>query len=182
MNSRLPAGVEVLRATKDQETVLANLLEFYTYDFSELMDFPLDPNGRFGYPWLSLYWQEENRFPFLIWSEAAPIGFVLLTRGSSVDEDPNTWDMSEFFVVRGVRGRGIGKAVAHHIWQVFPGKWEVRVRGFNKPALTFWQKAVSAFLEAPAASAFVQKEEKRWQVFSFRSDSADAAAGGSAGA
>jgi hypothetical protein len=45
--------------------------------------------------------------------------------------------------------------------------------------MTFWQKAVSAFLEAPAASAFVQKEEKRWQVFSFRSD---AAAVGSAGA
>ena len=34
----------------DQAPVLANLLELYAHDLSEYFDVPLQPSGRFGYP------------------------------------------------------------------------------------------------------------------------------------
>ena len=41
--------IEVIPAAPEQEAVMGNLLELYIHDFSELRDFDLGPNGRFGY-------------------------------------------------------------------------------------------------------------------------------------
>lgn len=58
--------VEVLSAARGQEPVLANLLELYAYELSELADLHLKPDGRYGYESLSLYWKERSRLPFLV--------------------------------------------------------------------------------------------------------------------
>ncbi|HEU4457249.1 MAG TPA: GNAT family N-acetyltransferase, partial [Longimicrobium sp.] len=108
----LPPAVEVLPAAPEQEPVLANLLELYAHDLSELFNVRLQPDGRFGYPSLSRYWEEEGRFPFLVKVDGELAGFVLVSRGSRVSGDPAVWDMAEFFIARGFRKRGIGAAVA----------------------------------------------------------------------
>ena len=59
----LPPDVEVLAAAAEQAPVLANLLELYSHDFSEFIDLELEPDGRYGYPQLELYWREPGRFP-----------------------------------------------------------------------------------------------------------------------
>ena len=78
-------------------TLLENLLELYIHDLSTA--FPaieLGPEGRFGYPKLPLYWSEpERRFAFLIRSGARVVGFVLVTRGSPLSEDPDVFDVAE---------------------------------------------------------------------------------------
>ena len=56
--------VEVIEATRQQEQVLANLLELYVHDFSEFLDLEIGEDGRFGYPSLPLYWSEQGRYPF----------------------------------------------------------------------------------------------------------------------
>ena len=56
-----PAGVEVRPAAPEEEPVLANLLELYAHDFSALADLQLHPDGRYGYPGLPRYWQEDTR-------------------------------------------------------------------------------------------------------------------------
>src|SRR4051812_18727081 len=91
--------------------LLANLLELYIHDLSAA--FPhieLGADGRFAYPKLPLYWSEpERRFPFLIRCGAGVAGLALVTRGSPATEDPDVFDIAEFFVIRGHRRSGVGR-------------------------------------------------------------------------
>ncbi|HEX9936297.1 MAG TPA: GNAT family N-acetyltransferase [Longimicrobium sp.] len=165
----LPAGVEVVRAAAEHEPVLGNLLELYAHDFSEFVDVQLRPDGRFGHNGLSVYWTEETRFPFLVKVNGHLAGFVFVSKGSLVSGDPRVYDMAEFFIVRGYRGRRIGTAVAHETWRRFPGPWEVRVLEANRPALAFWRAAIDAFTGGLVEPASMELHGKPWQVFSFTS-------------
>ena len=78
----IPALVEVLPASAEQEPILANLLELYSHDFSEYMELELcGPDGRFGYEHLPLYWKEDGRHPFLIKVSGSLAGFALVSTG-----------------------------------------------------------------------------------------------------
>jgi predicted acetyltransferase len=166
----LPPGIEVLRAAAGDEPVLANLLELYAHDMSEAVDVQLQPDGRFGYPELPLYWREEGRIPFLVKVDGHLAGFALISSGSRITGDPAVWDVTEFFVARGYRKRGIGAAAAHEIWRRVPGGWEVRVLERNRPAPAFWAAAISAFTGSGDERGMPDgRNGKRWQVFRFTS-------------
>jgi predicted acetyltransferase len=171
----LPPGVEVLPAAREHEPVLANMLELYAYDFSEVCDLQLWPDGRYHYPALPLYWQEKTRFPFLVKAGGHLAGFVLVSSGSLISGDPQVWDMAEFFVMRRYRRQGIGAAVAQEIWRRFPGPWDVRVLESNQPAQAFWQATLHAFAGSPAAPVSVEQGGKQRRVFSFVSSDAGGA-------
>src|SRR5690349_15513914 len=95
-----PVNIEIIPALKDQQPILANLLELYVYDFSEFLDLKLGADGRFGYKYLPLYWENADRHPFLIMVDGHWAGFVFVRRGSEISGDEDIWDMAEFFVVR----------------------------------------------------------------------------------
>jgi predicted acetyltransferase len=170
----LPARVEVRPAAAEEAPVLANLMELYVHDLSEIVELQLKPDGRFGYPRLALYWREEGRFPFLVRVDGHLAGFALVSQGSEISGDPRVWDMAEFFVARGWRKRGIGAAAARELWRRFPGPWEVRVLEGNHAARAFWASAVDAFTQGRAETYIHASAERRWQVFSFLSGDNDA--------
>ena len=118
--------IEVVPATPDQEPILSNLLQLYAHDFSEFHPIELGPDGRYGYPNLSLYWRESNRHPFLVRIDSKLAGFIFIKRGSEITGNDAVWDMAEFFVLRSYRRRGIGTDLAHEVWNRFPGQWEVQ--------------------------------------------------------
>jgi predicted acetyltransferase len=108
-----PGEVVLEPATQSDAAVLSNLLELYSHDLSDV--FVLEPgaDGRFGYGKLPLYWSEpENRFPFLIRAGTRLAGFALVTRGSPESDDPNAFDIAEFFVLRRHRHSGVGRRAA----------------------------------------------------------------------
>ncbi len=76
--------LEVLPAAREQEPVVANLLELYAHDFSELRRLNLREDGRFGYEALPLYWTEQGRYPFLIRVDGSLAGLVLVKRGAGI--------------------------------------------------------------------------------------------------
>ena len=162
--------IDVLPATKEQQPVLANLLELYAHDFSEFSDLKIGVDGRFGYEPLPLYWSESNRFPFLVRANGELAGFVLVQQGSRVSDAAEIWDMAEFFVLRAYRRHRVGVRVAHEVWRMFTGLWEVRVTEKNLAAQAFWQRAVSEFTGIPAEPSLTEVTGKRWYVFSFFSD------------
>src|SRR4051794_17936192 len=87
-----------------ERVLLANLLELYMHDLSETFAIQLGADGRFGYPRLASYWSEpERRFPFLIRQHGNVVGFVLAQRGSPMSDDPDAFDVAEFFVLRSER-------------------------------------------------------------------------------
>ena len=161
--------IEVIPAALEQMPILANLLELYIHDFSGLYDLDLGPDGRFGYKRLPLYWSEPDRHPFLVRIDGKLAGFALVKRGSEVSGNEAVWDMAEFFVIRGYRGRGIGTQIAHEVWRRFPGQWEVRVMQSNVSANHFWSRAISRLTGEAIHPVRVEKGGECWKVFSFES-------------
>ena len=159
----------MIPAAREQESILANLLELYVYDFTEILDLELGPDGRFGYKSLPLYWSDPARHPFLVRMHGKLAGFVLVKRGSEVSANESVWDMAEFFVLRGYRRHGIGTEIARQVWSRFPGLWEIRVMQSNLAALPFWEQAIAAFAGEVIHSVPVERGSKRWHVFSFES-------------
>jgi predicted acetyltransferase len=161
--------VEIVPALREQEPILANLLELYIYDFSEFMDVQLRADGRFGYERLPLYWKEPNHYPFLITVNGDLAGFVFVRRGSQISGDEDIWDVAEFFVVRGYRRLRVGMKAAHEVWKKFPGKWEVRVINRNQRAQKFWPRAIEEFLGKTIAPIPFEKNGEGWYLFTFES-------------
>jgi predicted acetyltransferase len=135
-----PSSVEVDPVLRKHAPILANLLELYAHDFSEFQILDIGADGRFGYESLPLYWSELNRHPILIRVDGKLAGLALVKRGSEISGNQTVWDMSEFFVLRGCRRRGIGMLAAQEVWSRFPGIWEVRVMQSNVLANLFWSK------------------------------------------
>jgi len=160
--------LQVVRANRDEEPILANLLELYAYDFSDLLGLDLGPDGKFGYNKLPLYWLEPNRHPFLIKFEDKLAGFVLVKRGSEISGRKDIWDMAEFFVLRRYRRLRIGSDAAIKIWREFPGLWEIRVLESN-PALQFWKHVISGFTGDYSDVPNIEKNGKLWRLFAFES-------------
>lgn len=161
--------VEVIPAGPEQATILANLLELYAHDFSEFMETEINDDGRYGYPSLLLYWSEPQRHPFLIKVENKLAGFVFVQRGSQITVDESVWDVAEFFILRSYRRHRIGIKAARLVWERFRGNWEVRVMESNQAAKEFWQSAISEFRGTVARPTLVERDGKRWHVFSFQS-------------
>ena len=150
--------LEIVPASLEQQPVLANLLQLYAHDFSEFHDVELGPDGRFIYNDLPLYWLEPHRRPFLIMADGRLAGFVLLKRGSEVSGNEDVWDMVEFFIVRGLRRRGLGTEIARRVWEKFPGSWEVRVLDKNSAARHFWERAIATFVGGKVTPRSFERE------------------------
>jgi predicted acetyltransferase len=168
-----PPRVEVVRATPEQEPLVANLFELYAHDFSEFANLELGEDGRFGYEHLPLYWSEPHRHPFIVRADGRLAGFVFVVKGSRVSGDEGVWDVVEFFIARGYRRRGVGLRAAHEVWRQFPGRWEVRVMEQNRGAESFWRRAVSEFAGRAVQPRQMEMDGGRWLLFSFESGRAD---------
>jgi predicted acetyltransferase len=160
--------VELVEASIADEAVLANLLSLYLHDFSEAFGDPPGPDGRFVYERLPLYFEDAGRTPFLIKSAGQLAGLALVSRGSRIDDSPLVWDLSEFFVARGLRRHGVGRSAASQLFRRFPGVWEVRALDRNPGAFEFWSSAISR--HAGGAFEWLPWESQdgmTWKVFRF---------------
>jgi predicted acetyltransferase len=168
-SEKLRAKMEITRASLDQKSIVANLLELYTHDFSEFLDLEIGLDGRFGYRELDIYWTEPGRFPFLLYVSKRPAGFALIKAMPRDSPGPMLWDMMEFFILRGYRGRGIATAAAHELWRRFPGGWQVRVMAANAPAYRFWHRAIASFADDEFVLSRFEHAGNEWHRFSFES-------------
>jgi predicted acetyltransferase len=72
-----------------------------------------------------------------------PAGFALVRH----EDGRNGVDcrMTEFFIARTHRRRGIGRAAARLILDRFAGRWEVVQDAANREAIAFWRNVVAAY-------------------------------------
>lgn len=163
--------VEVLPAAAAEASILANLLQLYAHDFSELLDVEIGADGKFTYHSLPLYWMEAGRHPFLIRVDGKLAGFALVKKGSAFSGNENAWDLAEFFVLRGYRRRGVGTLAANQMWRRLPGSWEVRVMQLNVAAQRFWKQVISDFVGGEVPPVPFEKDGENWMAFSLDSAS-----------
>ena len=167
----LPVVLE--RATAEQASVLANLLELYIHDLSEAFELEIGPDGRFGYPRLAQYWSEpERRHAFFLRAAGQLAGFALVTRGSPATSDPEHLDVAEFFVLRRYRRSGVGSAAATQLWNQLPGHWVVRVAERNAAAQPFWRALVAQYSLGRGTERAFSSAGKPWTVFELESPAA----------
>lgn len=161
--------VRIHGADHAEQVVLANLIELYIHDLSESFPFvQLGPDGRFGYPGLAAYWTEPaKRSAFLIKQDGKVAGFALVTLGSPAAQEPDVYDLAEFFVLRGYRRSGLGRRAAQLLWQQLPGQWAVRCSESNPSALAFWHEAVTTFTNGDVQLSSWSGKTSQFRVFRF---------------
>jgi predicted acetyltransferase len=154
--------------SRAEGALLGNLLELYIHDLSAIfVQVRLGPDGRFGYPQLESYLSgASDRFAFLIRCDEQIAGFILVTRGSPVADDPSVLDVAEYFVLRRFRGSGVGRSAAKLLWDGLRGPWTVRAADVNPDAVAFWRSVVHAYAR-DATESQRRDGPKSWTVFSF---------------
>jgi predicted acetyltransferase len=151
----------------DQAWILRNLFQLYAHDFSEFLPLDLRPDGCFDVPLGDLWWTAPTHHPFFLRRAGKLCGFALVQRGSRVTGETEVMDVSEFFVVRGLRRSGVGRSAALTLFSTFPGRWELRVRPENDAALRFWLVAAGRASQSPPVLAEAQVSGETWSLISF---------------
>lgn len=162
--------IRLEKASQDQKALLNNLMEFYCYDFSELLHTDVDGDGLFKYKYLDQYWTEEGRHPYFILVDGRYAGFVLINQHFLVLEAENGHSIAEFFVMRKYRRRGIGQQIAQKAYELFPGPWEVSVVEFHKDAVAFWERTIKNYTRNRYKLHSKEYKDKVRKIFIFNTD------------
>lgn len=144
----MSASVDAIPASASDRDVIARLMQFYIYDFTELLAPekipPLLDTGQFDdYPDLDAYWSDPDRAAWIIQADGDLAGFVLINKHGHLGR-PVDFNMAEFFVARPFRRRGVARAAFHRLLRLHPGQWELAIGAYNKPAQIFWPRAIAA--------------------------------------
>lgn len=172
LNNKNEQTIFLRKATISQKQIIANLLELYAYDFTEIWGFDIGDDGRYGYKFLDLFWNEPEYYPYLIYVDNKLAGFALIQKGLkqfSILADNNMWNMTEFFIMKKFRHKGIGSLVAHQIWDNFKGKWQIRVLKDNPQATHFWTNAIQSYTKTTPSADIITFEGDDWLIFKFES-------------
>ena len=137
--------IVLIEVKESEKSVLRQLLELYSYDFSEFDGADINEHGYFGYTYLDHYWTEDPRHPFFIRVSGKLAGFVLISDFSYVLKTSEVRSVTEFFVMRKYRRKGIGKSAAVQVFDKFPGTWEVIQHQNNEPSKIFWEEVISEY-------------------------------------
>jgi predicted acetyltransferase len=128
--------IELHPAQRDELETIENLMQFYTYDFSEWLPLKLGERGFFNIQPLPDYWRKPATRPFLIRVDGELAGFV------TVDDDTHLpgarYNIGYLFVARRFRGQGVARFVASTLLSRFPGQWQIFHIEANQPARLFW--------------------------------------------
>ena len=108
-----------------------------------------------------------RRFAFLIRCGNALAGCALVTRGSSASDDPDAFDVAEFFVVRRHRRSGVGRTAALLLWNRFGGNWTVPGSEGNLRGCECRASVVSDYAGGAAIVTTRPGSPHPWLVFSF---------------
>jgi len=143
-------------ASLSEKPILQRLMELYLYDFSEFDGADLDQQGIYGYEYLDHYWVEAGRAPFITRVDGRLAGFVLALDYSVTGSQGKM--IGEFFVMRKYRRQGVGKAAAFHVFDSFPGHWEVSQIAENRTATAFWRKIIAEYTRGQFEEVILDNE------------------------
>src|SRR5580658_3574366 len=169
--SPTPIAVTLVPATAADEATLANLMQLYIYDFSDLLGLDVADSGRFPVRPVAAYFSDPLHRVFLLRAGGKLAGFVIVDLRSRLSGEEGVADMEEFFVLRRHRGQGVGAQAAALAFAAFPGRWEVRQVPQNTGAITFWRKTIGRYTGGRFTETF--SDSPRWHgpVQSFASTS-----------
>lgn len=123
---------------KEKKNILKNLIEEYQKEI--LKQDSVEP-----YKYLDSYWEKIDSYPYFIEDGENILGFVLVNSHTVIEEKAKS--ISEFYIKKEFRKKGVGKRAAFEIFKLFPGKWEIRQIRENTPAQKFWRKIIGEYTQ-----------------------------------
>ena len=138
-------NVEIVLMEYAQKSVLRQLLELYTYEWTEYADWDINEHGYFGYPYVDNYWNEPERYPYLIKADGKIAGFALICPHCEYRAEADAHCIGEFFVMLKYRRKGVGMQAAMKLFEKHKGNWEITYWKKNVRAAKFWLTVVDRY-------------------------------------
>ena len=135
-----PLSRECRLAAPHDFAALARMLELYQYELSDIWDQDLDATGEYGYD-LDKHRLAERFFAHVALVDGRHAGFALVAPAMVTQTDGH-W-MEQFFILKKYRHRGHGLALASHVLDCHPGRWEIGQMPGNVAARDFWRAVVA---------------------------------------
>jgi predicted acetyltransferase len=161
--------IDVVEAGADDRELIDRLVQFYAYDFSEILGTDPAKSGRFDVVSLG-DWPAAGHRVFVVRVDGKPAGFASVRQGSALTGDAEVTDMSEFFVMRKYRRVGVGAQFACYLFGAHPGRWEVRELTPNVAAQAFWRAVISQYTGGAYEERIIEDERWHGPVQSFVSE------------
>lgn len=155
--------VQITKASIDQKPLLFQLMQLYMHDSSEHANDDLNKDGIFTYRYFEDYWTGSDSIPFLIRCDGEIAGFVFVNSFTVVLKPGSGRAIAEFFVMRKYRKRGVGRYVAFHVFDMFPGHWEVRENATNVDGQIFWRKVIDEYTNGRFVETMI--ETRKWPKY-----------------
>ena len=137
----MAARVTVRRVRSADAPALRQLIQLYLYDLAGDR-WPVRRDGTFFSPgWHRRFWSPRERHRFVLRTGGELAGFALV-RDRAQFAGVSAREISEFFVLRKYRRRGVGTRAARALFARFPGRWEVAELAWNIAAQRFWRRVI----------------------------------------
>lgn len=140
-------NLQITNVARCEKSMIARMLQLCLHDLSEFAKAgepygDVEGDGAFRYDHLDGYWSDSGREPLLFRIDGRIAGFALVNQWSASGLGTDR-SMAEFFILRKYRRVGLGKYAAVEIIRQRPGRWEIPIADYNRPALIFWRSIVS---------------------------------------
>lgn len=129
--------LSVTLAQSDKKPLLRFLLQEYLAELSQFGE--VDQH----YPYFDSYWDDSQRWPYLIEINDQLAGFALVNSWSPSGQGTD-FAIAEFYILPRFRKSGIGSRAFAALLGNHPGIWELSVMSCNEAAAIFWRHALNA--------------------------------------
>jgi predicted acetyltransferase len=162
-----PVDFSFSKVGPDSDVVLRNLFEFYVHDMAALFELDTRPDGSYSYNTTPIW--EKGYDVYVAKTGDSPAGFAIIGSADEWLGDAGGHDVHEFFVIRRHRRHGLGRTMADHLWNQYPGEWLVRALEANASAVAFWRSAIASYSRGSYAEEGRTSKGRAWRFFRFTS-------------
>jgi predicted acetyltransferase len=151
MITRLETSEEIVPLFKEYLGVVSR---FYTiYDFDSWCEGAVKN--------LQTYSMAEDRLIYVLKESETFIGFALVNKHLRFNS--GGFGIADFYIQKSHGRNGHGRRLAEHVFERFPGSWEVAVSLKNEYALGFWKQVVLTY----TSGRFMEKKHASFKGYGF---------------
>jgi predicted acetyltransferase len=147
ISRRLSLKIEEIKSYHSM-MIYHNLSQHYEAEFSQLTGKTPDAYGLYKITEL-----DSSYIGFIAKVGSSPVGFMVIHQIEGI------WDVAEFYVAPTHRRSRLGMALAFHIFNMFPGHWQVRQINGADRAKAFWVRTIDQFTQGNFSSETVNDGE-----------------------
>lgn len=141
--------VQITEAVGDDHLAVRRLWQLFMHDISEFSGYDVDGQGVYDDAFLL---DDDDTFrclPYLVRVEGELAGLAVVQHrryvapGAPERTRFADYSMTDFFVMRKYRGRGVGRVTVNLLWDRLPGKWAVAQLFNHEAATAFWRSVIA---------------------------------------